>query len=199
LGSLRQARGPLETDFRSAGGALEASPALRGLIENTTADTLSLSTSVDVTVRPASFRSVRGVTSIAAICDECAFWRSDEISLNPDVEIIRALKSSLLITKGPLIAISSPYARRGYLWSTHSKHFGAEGNPRVLVAQAASQVMNPGVDMDWIAEQFVDDPIGSEAEYNAQFRTDVEAFIDRDIVESCVERNCFEVPPNGNA
>jgi hypothetical protein len=135
--------------------------------------------------------------SIAAICDERAFWRSDELSANPDIEIIRALKPTLLITKGPLISISSPYARRGYLWNTYQKHFGAAGNPRILVAQGASQVMNPCVDMDWIAQQFEEDPAGAEAEYNAQFRTDVESFIDRDVVESCVESGCFEIPPCG--
>jgi hypothetical protein len=119
------------------------------------------------------------------------------VSANPDIEIIRALKPTLLSTKGPLIVISSPYARRGYLWNVYAKHFGADGNPRILVAQAASQVMNPLVDMNWIASQFEEDPVGSEAEFNAQFRTDVETFIDRDVVESCVESGSFEIPPCG--
>jgi hypothetical protein len=69
----------------------------------------------------------------------------------------RALRPSLLNTQGPLIAISSPYSHRGYLWTTYSKHFGPDGNPRVLVAQAATQVMNPSVDMAWIEEHFQDD------------------------------------------
>ena len=57
-------------------GAIESSRALHGLIANKTADILSLATGVDIMVRPASFRTVRGVNAIAAICDECAFWRS---------------------------------------------------------------------------------------------------------------------------
>lgn len=194
---LAQTKEQAASGFNFLCGAIGASPALHGLIENRTADTLSLSTRVDVSVRPASFRSVRGGTSVAAIADECAFWRSDEVSVNPDVEIIRALKPTLLSTRGPLVVISSPYARRGYLWNTYAKHFGADGNPRILVAQAPSQVMNPLVDMDWIAGQFEEDPVGSEAEFNAQFRNDLETFIDRDIVESCVESGCFEIPPAG--
>jgi hypothetical protein len=38
-----------------------------------------------------------------------------------------------------------------------------------LVAQAPSQIMNPNVDLDWIKDQFDEDPIGAEAEFNAQF------------------------------
>ncbi len=195
---LAQTVGQAANAFRFISGAIEASPALRGLIVWKTSDTLTLSTGIDVSVRPASFRSVRGGTSVAVLCDETAFWRSDEAA-NPDVEIIRALKPTLLLTKGPLIVISSPYSRRGYLWGMYQRHYGADGNPSILVAQAASQTMNPSVDMDWIARQFEDDPIGADAEYNAQFRTDVEAFIDRDIVESCVERDCFEIPPCGKS
>lgn len=196
---LAQTKDQAASGFNFLCGAIGSSPALRGLIIGRTADTLSLSTGIDVTVRPASFRSVRGGTSIAVIADECAFWRSDDVSANPDTEILRALKPTLLSTQGPLIVISSPYARRGYLWNTYAKHYGAYGNPGVLVAQAASQTMNPLVDMDWIGTQFDEDPVGSEAEFNSQFRTDVETFIDRDIVESCVERDCFEIPPCGKA
>jgi hypothetical protein len=195
---LAQTREQSSNVFNFIAGALEASPALRGLIENKTAETLSLATRIDVTVRPASFRSVRGISAVAAICDECAFWRSDEVSVNPDVEIIRALRPSLLITKGPLISISSPYARRGYLWNNYRRHFGPDGNPKVLVAQAASQVMNPSVDMDWIAEQFEEDPAWSEAEYNANFRSDIAEFVSLDVLESCVAPGLFEIPPMAN-
>jgi hypothetical protein len=194
---LAQTREQSSSVFNFICGALEASPALRGLIENKTAETLSLATGVDVTVRPASFRSVRGISAVAAICDECAFWRSDEVSINPDVEIIRALRPSLLITKGPLISISSPYARRGYLWNTYRRHFGPDGNPKVLVAQASSQTMNPSVDMDWIAEQFDEDPVAAEAEYNAQFRSDVAEFVSLDVLEACVAPGLFEIAPMG--
>src|ERR1700730_14791026 len=133
-------------------GAIASSPALCGLIQNKTADILSLTTGIDIMVRPASYRTVRGVNAIAGICDESAFWRSDE-SQNPDVEIIRALRPSLLNSQGPLITISSPYARRGYLWDTYRKHYGKDDS-RVLVAQASSETMNPMVDCEWIAEQF---------------------------------------------
>ena len=33
--------------------------------------------------------------------------------------------------------------------------------------------MNCNVDMDWIADQFAEDPVAAEAEYNAQFRASI--------------------------
>ena len=42
-----------------------------------------------------------------------------------------------------LFLISSPYARRGELWTLYNKHFGPNGDPAILVAQAPSKVMNP--------------------------------------------------------
>ena len=78
------------------------------------------------------------MTCVAALGDECAFWMSDE-SANPDVEILNAVRPALATTQGPLIAISSPYARRGALWDTYKKHFGPEGDPSILVAQGATR------------------------------------------------------------
>jgi hypothetical protein len=100
------------------------------------------------------------------------------------------LKPSLLNTRGPLITISSPYSRKGHLWTTYAKHYGQES--RVLVAQASMATMNPSVDM--IEEHFQDDPVAAEAEFNAQFRGDLETFIDRDVVESLVGSGCHERP-----
>src|SRR5262249_27462220 len=181
---LASTKNQVQSSFDFICGAIEASPVLQELIASKTADTLSLRTGVDIRCTPASYRSIRGINCVAAICDETAFWRSEESS-NPDVEIIRALRPSLLSTKGPLIVISTPYAKKGYLWQTYAKHSG-KPDSRVLIAQAPSETMNPSVDCDWIAEQFAEDPVSAEAEFNAQFRNDVEAFVNRDAVEACI-------------
>jgi hypothetical protein len=93
-----------------------------------------------------------------------------------------------------LIAISSPYAKKGHLWNAYRKNYGASGNPKILVAQAASQVMNCNVDMSWIADQFAEDPVAASAEYNAEFRSDVQTFVDREIIDACVIPGRFELP-----
>jgi hypothetical protein len=46
------------------------------------------------------------------------------VSQRPRPEILRAVRPTLLTTHGPLIAISSPYARRGELWTTFKRDYG---------------------------------------------------------------------------
>jgi hypothetical protein len=77
------------------------------------------------------------------IADEAAFWYSDEFSSNADIEILNAVRPGLATTGGPLIMASSPYARRGALWETYRRHFGASGDPLILVAQGTSRDFNP--------------------------------------------------------
>jgi phage terminase large subunit-like protein len=67
--------------------AFAATPILSQLVACRTADTLTLTNGVSIEVRSASFRRLRGPTYLAVICDEAAFWHSDE-SANPDVEIL---------------------------------------------------------------------------------------------------------------
>jgi hypothetical protein len=98
-------------------GIFAVAPNLKDLVDGATSDTLSLTTGVDIQVRPASFRTIRGIAAIAAIADELAFWRCED-SANPDKEILKALRPSLATTGGPLIAISSPHAKRGELYGT---------------------------------------------------------------------------------
>ena len=76
--------------FNFVSGIFATAPNLKDLLENETADTISLASGVDITIRPASFRTIRGITAVAAIADEIAFWRSDD-SANPDTEILARL------------------------------------------------------------------------------------------------------------
>ena len=55
-------------------GALEGVPMLSGVIRNKTADSVELSNNVTIEVRPANFRGLRGVTAVAVLADEIAFW-----------------------------------------------------------------------------------------------------------------------------
>ena len=64
--------------FAFVEGVFAVAPNLKDLVDGATSDTLSLTTGVDIQVRPASFRTIRGITAIAAIADEIAFWRSDD-------------------------------------------------------------------------------------------------------------------------
>src|SRR5262249_26220900 len=108
--------------------AFEQSPILRQLIANRSSDTLELTNGVSIEVRASSFRRLRGPTYVAVIADEAAFWYSDEFSANADAEILNAVRPGLATTGGPLIIASSPYAKRGVLYETHKRHYGAGGD-----------------------------------------------------------------------
>jgi hypothetical protein len=104
------------------------------------------------------------------IADEAAFWLADE-SANPDVEILNAVRPGLATTNGPLIIISSPYARRGAVWDTWRRHYGVAGDPLILVAQGASQTFNPTLPESVVDRALERDAASASAEYLAQFRT----------------------------
>ena len=64
--------------FRYITGLMERIPMLVGMVESQTRETINLKNRVTLEVHTANFRAVRGYTVAAAICDEVAFWRSDE-------------------------------------------------------------------------------------------------------------------------
>ena len=61
--------------FRYIGALLCKVPMLACLIERETVEAFDLSNGVSIEVQAASFRSTRGYTIVAALCDEIAFWR----------------------------------------------------------------------------------------------------------------------------
>jgi hypothetical protein len=174
----RQAR----TIFRYVRGLLKNVPMLRHMIERETAEAFDLTNSVTIEIQTASFRSTRGYTLIAALLDELAFWRSDD-SANPDKEILAALRPAMAtIPNAMLLCASSPYARRGVLWDAYRKHYGKDGS--ILVWKAPTRIMNPSVPQAVIDEAIEKDPAEARAEYLAEFRSDVETFISREVVDA---------------
>jgi hypothetical protein len=174
---------------------LESRPAFQRLITATDADSISLSTGVTIQVVSNSYRSIRGPSVALAVFEEVAFWYSENTT-NPDKEVLRAVRPSMLTMPGALlIGISSPYARRGLLWEKYKKHYGRDG--KVLVWKADTKTMNPAVDPDIIADAYVDDPIAAAAEYGAEFRSDIESYVTLEVVEALISHGVFERPPIG--
>lgn len=181
--------------FMHAKGILQHSPILSELIDgDPTSDTIRLSTLIDIEVRPANFRTVRGVTAVAAIADEIAFWLV-EGTTNPDSAILDALRPSLATTGGPLIVISSPYAKRGELYSTFRSDYGQDGDPRILVAKGPSRSFNPTLPQWRVDRAYAKDASVAASEYGGEFRNDLEAYVSRELVEACVDTEVMERPP----
>ena len=182
------------TIFRYVRALLTQVPMLAKLITREDRETVDLGNSVTIEVGTASFKSVRGYTIVAALCDEIAFWPTDD-SAQPDYEILDALRPGMAtIPNAMLLCASSPYARRGALWDAHRRHYGNDGDP-TLVWQAPTRTMNPTVPQRVIDEATERDPASAAAEYGAQFRTDVESFVNREAVEACVSVGVRERPP----
>ena len=126
-------------------GLLQAVPMLAKLIEAQSRETIELRNRIVIEIHTASFRTTRGYTIVTALCDELAYWQSDETSAEPDVEVINALRPGMsTIPDAVLLCASSPYARRGALWDAHRRHYGRDGD-EVLVWQADTRSMNPSV------------------------------------------------------
>jgi hypothetical protein len=169
-----------------AEGALDSTPMLRQLIKHRQREELLLTNGITLEVRAPTLRGVRGTTCVAVICDEIAFWRSEE-SANPDAEILHAVRPTLATSGGPLICISSPYARRGALWDAYRRFYGPEGDPMVLVAQGASRDFNPDLPQSVVDKALARDPLANKAEFLAEFRTDVESLLTIETVNAVID------------
>jgi hypothetical protein len=91
-----------------------------------------------------------------------------------------------------LLCASSPYAKRGVLWDAYRRQYGKAGP--VLVWQAATRTMNPCVPESVISEAYERDPANAAAEFGAQFRSDVDLFVSREVVDAAIVPSRFELP-----
>jgi hypothetical protein len=97
--------------MRYVSALLAGVPMLARMVERSSTESIELRNRVSIEVHTASFRTTRGYTVVAALCDEIAFWRSEE-SASPDTEILAALRPSMATVPGAmLLCASSPYAR----------------------------------------------------------------------------------------
>jgi hypothetical protein len=188
----RQAR----TIFRYARALLTRVPMLARMVERETAESFDLSNEVSIEIGTASFRAVRGYTIVAALCDEIAFWMSED-SANPDFEILDALRPAMATIPGAmLLCASSPYAKRGALYDAHRRYFGKVDSP-ILVWKAPTRVMNPTVPQRIIDAAMERDPAAAASEFLAEFRNDIAAFVPREVVQACVVDGEIERPRKG--
>jgi hypothetical protein len=180
--------------FQYVEGLINGVPMLAAMVRDRTKESITLNNSVVIEIHTASFRAVRGYTVVGAVCDEIAFWRSED-SANPDIEILNALRPAMATVPGAfLLCISSPYARRGALWETYRQHYGNNDDP-ILVWQADTRSMNPTVDPLMIEAAYADDESVAAAEYGAQFRLDIESYISREALQAVVVSGRREIPP----
>jgi hypothetical protein len=177
-------------------GFIKEKPLLASLIETEQAESIHLLNNVSIEVHTGSIGAPRGRTFVAVLCDEQAFWSVDIDGANPDIEVINATRPGLAsIPHSLFLKASSPYAKRGLLYTDFSKYYGKDDAP-ALVWKASTIEMNSSLIGDpLIAEMYTADFERADAEFGGNFRSDIVAFITREAIEDVVAHGVRELPP----
>lgn len=178
---------------------LHGVPMLKRMIIRETSEEIELSNGVVIAIMTASFRSVRSYTTLAVIADEVAYWMDAETGANSAQEILASLRPALVtIPCSLLLAISSPYRRAGPSFEAFRDYYGVDDD-RVLVVKAPSTKMNPTLDDTFIVQEFRRDPARAQSEWMAEFRSDLQAFLDDELIDAAVDHGRpFDLPPQPN-
>lgn len=170
---------------------------LAGEIVSEGKESFTLRNGLVIEVHTGDWRTVRGHTLCACIVDEvCFFGIEEESKVKSDTELTRAIKPSLATSRGRLVCISSPYARKGWAYQTWKRDHANDGG-RALVWVAPSLVMNPCLDPQIVEDALQEDRAAARAEWLAEWREDVSEFLPRSVIESAVVGGRKELMPGG--
>jgi hypothetical protein len=177
--------------FRYILAKLESSPILSKMIVEAKAKEIDLNNGITIACYPCSFRSIRGLSVVCAICDEVAFWRVE--GFNPDYEVINAIRPGMsTFPDAKLIKISTPYANQGVIWDDWSNRLRRDG---LLVWKATSWEMNPTIPEKAFQMERERDPETFSREYGAEFTGSIKSFLSWEIVEPNIVIGRRELPP----
>ncbi len=147
---------------------------------------IRLKSGVEICVKTCSLRSTRGASICCVVADEVAFWRSEDSSANPAIEVISAILPGLM-PGARLIQISTPYSKFGLVYDTWKDHYGKEDSD-ILVVQAPTISMNPTYSESTIRRLIARDKSRFESEYNSTFRDDISNFLPESLVRPTMVR-----------
>jgi hypothetical protein len=173
-------------------GILTAVPLLESMVESETAESIRLTNGIEIEIKTANFRGLRGFTLLAALIDELAYFYSEN-SASPDREVIASLRPALsTIPESLFVGLSSPYGRSGILYQQHQAYFGKPGS--TLIWRAKSVVMNPTIDRELIRKAMEDDREAALSDWEAEWRQDISSFLPVDMIQGVVIEGRYEIP-----
>jgi hypothetical protein len=171
-------------------------PAFAPYLKRSLRDAVEFTTLCDVQVMTASHATVRGYSLAAVLADEVSFWNTDEAGASPDSEVLAALRPGLAnVPRALLVCASTPYSARGELFRAWERSFAREDQEEALCWVAPSLTMNPTLDPAVIERAYQDDPVAAASEYGAEWRRDVEGFLDAEAVRAVTVSGRRELPP----
>jgi hypothetical protein len=182
--------------FRCVRNYLRASRVLSKHIVSITQDEVKVDNGITIGSYACTYDRIRGWTIVVAVCDEVAFWPSDEAAANPDEEVIAAIRPSMITVRNPkLIKISSPFAKQGLLWDEFQ-------NRRELdypVLQFASAELNPTLNASILTKERARDEERFRREYLGEFVDSISGWIVPELLDPCIVRGRTELPYRSDA
>jgi len=177
------------TDKRQAGICLDYIRSILALfpdmVEKSGQEEIHLKNNISIGLKTCTFRASRGYTTCFVVADELAFWR-DENSANPAEEIINSILPGLM-PGAKLVGISTPYGRLGYLWEIHKNYWGKDSD--LLCWKASTRFMNPKFEESVIRRLIARDPSVFRAEFEGEFREDIESFLPLELITAAMTRD----------
>lgn len=177
-----------ESTFEKLCGLVETSPGLRACRMGTPANgTLRMRRPDGRIFEIVAVAATRGGANlrsrwlVAAILDELALFGTETSGASVSAEEVFHAGRTRLLPGGQVWLISSPFGPTGLLydtWKTHYKHPG-----KTLVAWAPTEIMNPTIDREDIAEIRRTNPDIAAREYDAQWLDATSSFFDTASVE----------------
>jgi len=175
---------------------VKSTPLLERYVVRERSDEIELSNGISIVCYPCSYIAVRGVTVVAAICDELAFWRHKETAANPEEEVLAAIRPTMATFQtSKLIKTSTPHRKEGVLW----REFRQRTELDHLVWQLTSPEMNPTLQPSVLERARRLDEEKYRREFLAEFTDQISAWVVSDVLDSCIVRDRTELPRVENA
>jgi hypothetical protein len=178
--SLRQAR----LLVQAARSVVERSPVLRSQVEASTEDELLFVNGTGFTAFPCSSRGGRGWPIFCLVMDEAAHFLSETEGPQAADRVFEALVPSTAQfgNDARVLVASTPWGS-GNLFADLHRRASAGELEDALAQHATTAEMNPTIDPVFLAQEQARDPEGFRQEYEANFLTGGEAFLDPAMVE----------------
>jgi hypothetical protein len=183
-----------QADLRGLAEPRTMFQALRSMVVRETAWQVDLRHGVSLEVHAADYRRIRGRSFAACVADEASHWMDAETGANPASAIFEAIRPGLTTLGGPLVVVTTPYAKRGPVWETFERYYGRDDDRIVVWRPPDARTMNPLLDQRMIDDAVERDPEGAASEWLGQFRDDATALIANAALRAVVVAGRSELP-----